>query len=126
MTDDSKKKKIEVIRSPQEADEQRKSDAEIEDELEEGLRDTFPASDPVAVSQPTTATPSKTDRPVASSGNKARAAATKQHSRVNVSEEEEIRYWTEKFGVTEEELKKAVRTVGFFPRDVADYLGKSL
>lgn len=125
MTDD-KKKKIEVIRSTQEADEERKTATDIEDELEEGLRDTFPASDPVAISQPTTATPSKTDRPMAAAGDKARSVATKRHSRVNVSEEQEVQYWTEKFGVSEEELKKAVRTVGFFPRDVADYLGKSL
>jgi hypothetical protein len=33
-------------------------------------------------------------------------------SRVNVNEEWELRYWTKKLGVTEEELKAAVEKVG--------------
>lgn len=41
----------------------RRSDMETEDELEEGLEDTFPASDPVSVTQPTkTGGPSKKQR----------------------------------------------------------------
>ncbi|WP_298724777.1 DUF3606 domain-containing protein [uncultured Ferrovibrio sp.] len=124
MTDD-KKQKIEVVRSQQEIDDDRKTETDLEDELEQGLRDTFPASDPVSVSQPTTATPSKSDRPMAKAGDKTRAAAINPRSRVNVSEENEVQYWTERFGVSEDKLKEAVRTVGFFPRDVADYLGKS-
>lgn len=104
-----------------------RDEQEAETELDAALRDTFPASDPVAISQPTTATPSVSDRPNAKAGDHTRMelvdAAPK---RVNVSEEEDIRFWTEKFGVTEEELKEAVRNAGFFPSDVADYLGKSL
>lgn len=100
---------------------------EKEEELDEALRGTFPASDPVAMSQPTAATPSLADRPNADAGDRTRMeivdAAPK---RVNVSEEEDIRYWTERFGVSEEKLKEAVRQAGFFPSDVADYLGKTL
>lgn len=33
-------------------------------------------------------------------------------SRVNISEDYEIRYWSEKFGVSAEELKAAVKKVG--------------
>ncbi len=33
-------------------------------------------------------------------------------SRINVNEEWELRYWTKKFGVTEEELKAAVKQAG--------------
>lgn len=127
MTNDRKKQAGKARSSPQEIDEQHRTPEDVEDELDEGLRDTFPASDPVAISQPTTATPSKSDHPLAESGDEAREAADRnRHRRVNVSETEEILYWTRKFGVSEEELKHAVRTVGFFPRDVADFLGKSL
>ncbi|HLT77443.1 MAG TPA: DUF3606 domain-containing protein [Ferrovibrio sp.] len=100
---------------------------ETEMELDEALRDTFPASDPVSISQPTTAAPSLSDRPDAKAGDHARMELVDAAPRrVNVSEEDDIRFWTEKFGVTEEELKEAVRQAGFFPSDVADYLGKSL
>lgn len=34
-----------------------------ENELDEALRDSFPASDPVAISQPTVATPVKDGKP---------------------------------------------------------------
>jgi hypothetical protein len=33
-------------------------------------------------------------------------------SRINVNEEWELRYWTGKFGITEEQLKAAVQKVG--------------
>ena len=33
-------------------------------------------------------------------------------SKINVNEEWELRYWTQKFGVTEEELKAAVKKAG--------------
>jgi len=32
--------------------------------------------------------------------------------RINLSQEHEIRYWTEKLGVTREELQRAVEAVG--------------
>lgn len=44
--------------------------AEMQKELERGLKDSFPASDPVAVSQPTTAGPSEdVDLPKDADGN---------------------------------------------------------
>jgi hypothetical protein len=33
-------------------------------------------------------------------------------SRINVSQEHEVRYWSEKFGISAEELKQAVQQVG--------------
>jgi hypothetical protein len=33
-------------------------------------------------------------------------------SRINLSQEHEVRYWSQKFGCTEDELRKAVEAVG--------------
>jgi hypothetical protein len=44
-------------------------------------------------------------------------------SRVNVNEPHEVRYWTEKFGCTEEELRAAVARVGVMAADVERTLG---
>jgi hypothetical protein len=33
-------------------------------------------------------------------------------SRINMSQEHEVRYWSQKFGCTEEELRHAVEAVG--------------
>jgi Protein of unknown function (DUF3606) len=33
-------------------------------------------------------------------------------TRINLSEDYEVRYWCEKFGVTEDELRSAVKRVG--------------
>jgi hypothetical protein len=44
--------------------------------------------------------------------------------RVNVHEDYEVRYWTEKFGVTAQELKDAVAKVGPMVEDVKKALGK--
>jgi len=44
--------------------------------------------------------------------------------RVNVNEDYEVRYWTQKWGVTEAQLKDAVRRAGVMARDVAKALGK--
>lgn len=43
--------------------------------------------------------------------------------RVNVSEEHERRYWSEKFRVTPDELKQAVEKVGPMVEDVRRELG---
>jgi Protein of unknown function (DUF3606) len=43
--------------------------------------------------------------------------------RVNVGQEHELCYWTEKFGVTAEQLREAVQQVGPMAEDVADFLG---
>lgn len=46
-------------------------------------------------------------------------------ARVNVNEEHEVRYWTEKWGVTKEQLAEAVRKAGVSADAVARELGKS-
>jgi hypothetical protein len=97
-----------------------------EEELDEALRDSFPASDPVALTQPTASTPSLRSEAGAKSGDKAREKILKKHSRVNLSDDNEVEYWTERLGVSERELRKAVREAGFIPADVADKLGKTL
>jgi hypothetical protein len=39
-------------------------------------------------------------------------------TRINVNQEHELRYWREKFGVSEEELRTAVEKVGVMVEDV--------
>ena len=46
-------------------------------------------------------------------------------ARVNVHEDYEVRYWTEKWGVTKEQLVAAVGRVGVSVKAVARELGKS-
>ena len=45
-------------------------------------------------------------------------------SRINTSEDYEVRYWTEKFNVSRRELEKAVEKVGPMAEDVQRELGK--
>ena len=45
-------------------------------------------------------------------------------TRVNVHEDHEVRYWTEKFGCTAAKLKEAVRAVGVMAKDVEAWLKK--
>ncbi|KPF68318.1 hypothetical protein IP69_11670 [Bosea sp. AAP35] len=47
-------------------------------------------------------------------------------TRINMSEDYEVRYWTKKFGVTKEQLAAAVKTAGPSSAAVAHILGKSL
>lgn len=42
--------------------------------------------------------------------------------RINTSEDYEIHAWSKKFGVSPEELKKAVKQVGSNANDVKEYL----
>ena len=46
-------------------------------------------------------------------------------SRINMQEDYEVRYWTEKWSVTREQLAAAVRAVGVMVKDVAVKLGKA-
>jgi hypothetical protein len=46
--------------------------------------------------------------------------------RINVEEEYELREWAEKFGVTPERLKQAVKTSGPMVRDIEALLGKTV
>ncbi|MDM0108832.1 DUF3606 domain-containing protein [Variovorax sp. J22R24] len=45
-------------------------------------------------------------------------------SRININESHEVRYWTQRFGVTEEDLRKAVAEVGVSVDQIAEHLGK--
>jgi hypothetical protein len=42
--------------------------------------------------------------------------------RINVNEDYELQDWSEKFGVSRDELKAAVKAVGTSVKDVEDYL----
>uniref|UniRef100_A0A7C2BBZ2 DUF3606 domain-containing protein n=1 Tax=Pseudomonas graminis TaxID=158627 RepID=A0A7C2BBZ2_9PSED len=48
----------------------------------------------------------------------------KDRARVNTSEAWELKHWTKEFGVTEEELKTAVKAVGPMVVDARKKLGK--
>ena len=45
-------------------------------------------------------------------------------SRINVNEPYEVRYWTEHFGCTEQQLRECVKRVGVMVNDVRHCLGK--
>ena len=45
-------------------------------------------------------------------------------SRVNIHEDHEVRYWTEKWGVTKQQLADAVKKAGVSADAVARELGK--
>jgi hypothetical protein len=47
-------------------------------------------------------------------------------ARINVHEDWELRHWSQKFGVTSQQLINAVRAVGPMAADVARHLGKPL
>jgi hypothetical protein len=48
----------------------------------------------------------------------------RDRSRVNVHEDYEVRYWTQKWGVTKEQLVQAVQKAGVSAEAVARELGK--
>jgi hypothetical protein len=45
-------------------------------------------------------------------------------TRISLTEDFEVRYWTKKFGVSKEELAKAVHAVGHSAEKVAEYFRK--
>lgn len=49
--------------------------------------------------------------------------ATRLHEEVTVTEDDEVRYWMDELGVSEETLRRAVADAGTRPCDVRDYLG---
>jgi hypothetical protein len=51
--------------------------------------------------------------------------APQDASRIALGEDYEVRYWTEKWGITEDELADAVREVGHSSAAVARHLGQS-
>jgi uncharacterized protein DUF3606 len=46
-------------------------------------------------------------------------------NRINIHEDQELRYWSHRLGVSRDELKRAVSKVGAKADDVARVLGKS-
>jgi hypothetical protein len=48
--------------------------------------------------------------------------APQDASRINVNEDYELRYWTKKFGVSDQQLKDAVAAVGVSVDKVKEYL----
>lgn len=44
--------------------------------------------------------------------------------RININQPHELRYWTEALGVSEQQLKDAVKTAGVMAEDVRRHLGK--
>ena len=51
-------------------------------------------------------------------------AGAQDRSRVNINEPHEVRYWTQRFGVSEDALRKAVAEVGVSADAIAQHLGK--
>jgi hypothetical protein len=43
-------------------------------------------------------------------------------SRINLNEDYEVRYWTNKLGVSKDDLRKALQTVGSSARAVEEFL----
>jgi len=119
-------RKTETEPSKEQMKEAHRSGRDKEQELDQALRDSFPASDPVALSQPTTATSSLDSDKSAKAGDRTRDKLLQKHDRVNLSDKDEVKYWTDRLGVSKDELSEAVREAGFFPADVAHDLGKQL
>ena len=53
------------------------------------------------------------------------STAVADRKRINIHEDHELRYWSRRFGVSSDELKRAVSKVGVMADDVARVLGKS-
>ena len=51
-------------------------------------------------------------------------AGAQDRSRININEPHEVRYWTQRFDVSEEVLRGAVAQVGVSAEAVAQHLGK--
>lgn len=45
-------------------------------------------------------------------------------ARINVNEDHEVRYWTKELGVSEEQLREAVKAVGVSVEAVKEHLKK--
>ena len=50
--------------------------------------------------------------------------SAQDRQRIDVNQEHECRYWSNKFGVSAERLRQAVKQVGPLVEDVRNYLGK--
>jgi hypothetical protein len=47
-------------------------------------------------------------------------------TKININEEWEVRYWTQKWSISREQLIQAVRQVGVQTARMAQYLGKQM
>lgn len=47
-----------------------------------------------------------------------RQAENPDDTRIDLDQEQEVRYWSKKFGVTEEEIRQAVKSAGPMVKDV--------
>ena len=54
-----------------------------------------------------------------------KSRGAQDRARVNVNEDHEVRYWTQKWGVSKEQLAAAVKKVGVSVDAVAQELGKA-
>ena len=52
-------------------------------------------------------------------------AGAQDRSRININEPHEVRYWIQRFDVSEEDLRRAVAQVGVSADAVARHLGKN-
>ena len=50
------------------------------------------------------------------------AERVEHQSRLNINEEDELKDWTERYGVSADKIREAVRTVGDQVSDVVKYL----
>lgn len=83
-----------------------------EKQVDTALGDTFPASDPLAVSQP-------------AAGADLRSSPAKADlDHIAVEDQQEVRFWAGKFGVDVDEVEDAVATVGNRVDNVRRHLGK--
>ena len=51
-------------------------------------------------------------------------AGAQDRTRINIDEPYEVRYWAQRFDVSEEALRQAVAQVGVSAQAVAEHLGK--
>lgn len=49
---------------------------------------------------------------------------SQDRARINVNEDHELRYWTKELGVSEQQLKEAVKAVGVSVKAVKEHLKK--
>lgn len=55
---------------------------------------------------------------------KAKAAATAERTKIDLNDADDLRFWTDKFGVTAIRIKDAVSSVGTSATKVEQYLKK--
>ena len=52
--------------------------------------------------------------------------AGKDRTRIDIGDDHDLRYWSRRFDVSRNEIRRAVETVGALAEDVARHLGKEL